>query len=307
MNAEYTTHDPRRVDRTFHGPNGDFHWIDWGGSGPLLHIGHATGFCAGIYSPLARRLRSRLHVVGMDDRGHGLTTAPADPKRLKDWGIFADDLERFLDHFGRPVIAAGHSRGGSAAVMAAERRPDLIQALILIDPTILPLSWIWWWAVKKAGLGRRIPIARTAANRRNNWPDRAAVYKSWVGRGPFAKWREGFLEHYAAEGVKDNPDGAVSLACDPVWESTCFAAANHYDWGRIARLKQPVLVLYGLESDTFLRPAVRRFAKTAPHAIMIGYEKTGHFVPMERPDRTASDILSFLTDRGLLPEPEAAP
>jgi pimeloyl-ACP methyl ester carboxylesterase len=32
----------------------------------------------------------------------------------------------------------GHSRGATASLLLAGKRPDLIRALVLIDPTILP-------------------------------------------------------------------------------------------------------------------------------------------------------------------------
>jgi pimeloyl-ACP methyl ester carboxylesterase len=64
---------------TFKAPDGDFSYIDWGGSGPLAHLAHATGFCAGTYTPIAGKLCHRLRVLGMDDRGHGRTTAEAYP------------------------------------------------------------------------------------------------------------------------------------------------------------------------------------------------------------------------------------
>ena len=64
-----------------------------------------------MYGALAERLGSRLRVLGMDDRGHGTTTAPADPGRLKNWDVFVNDLERFFEHLDEPVIAMGHSRG----------------------------------------------------------------------------------------------------------------------------------------------------------------------------------------------------
>ncbi|MGD8990417.1 MAG: hypothetical protein PVI00_03070, partial [Desulfobacterales bacterium] len=39
-------------------------------------------------------------------------------------------------------------------------------ALVLIDPTILPFSWMWWWYVfKLTGLTRFVPIVATAAKR----------------------------------------------------------------------------------------------------------------------------------------------
>jgi hypothetical protein len=40
-----------RKDCTFQGKDGPFHYIDWGGSGLVAHFSHATGLCAGTYTP----------------------------------------------------------------------------------------------------------------------------------------------------------------------------------------------------------------------------------------------------------------
>ena len=155
------------IDRTFSGPDGEFHYLDWEGQGPLAVLSHATGFCARLYTPLAKLLTPHLHLVGLDDRGHGRTSAPADPRRLKNWKTFAADTKRFLEHLGPPAILIGHSRGGTSGLFLAVHRPDLVRALILIDPTILPLSWAAWsWLIKWLQLGRHIPIASKAARRR---------------------------------------------------------------------------------------------------------------------------------------------
>jgi pimeloyl-ACP methyl ester carboxylesterase len=144
-----------RKDCNFQASDGEFHYIDWGGNGPVSHFSHATGLCAGVYTPLADKLKSRLKIFGMDDRGHGRTTATANPKKLKNWNIFVSDLEHFFESLNGPVIAMGHSRGATASLILAARRPDLVRALILIDPTILPYSWTWGWALAKAvGLSR---------------------------------------------------------------------------------------------------------------------------------------------------------
>jgi hypothetical protein len=45
-----------RQDHTFQGTDGKFHFADWGGKGPLAHFSHASGLCAGTYTPLAERL-----------------------------------------------------------------------------------------------------------------------------------------------------------------------------------------------------------------------------------------------------------
>jgi len=290
-----------RQDYTFKGPDGDFHYIDWGGNGPIAHFSHATGLCASVYTPFAQQLNDELHLIGMDDRGHGKTSASADPDKLRDWDIFADDMACFFEHLGHPVIAMGHSRGAAASLLLAVRRPDLVSALVLIDPTILPFSWMWWWYLaKKTGLASRVPIVATAAKRKNNWPNRQAVLESYRRKAVFHSWQDGFLEAYVADGTSQTDNGTVKLCCEPAWEARCFAVCPHDIWRHVPLLKQPTLVLYGADSDTFLASAVRRFKSAVPQAIFQRFENTGHFVPMQRPEESARAILSFLKDKAVI-------
>lgn len=286
---------------TFKGSDGDFSYIDWGGSGPLAHFAHATGFCAGTYTPIAEKLCHKLRVLGMDDRGHGRTTAEADPRNLKSWDVFAQDQEQFFKHLKEPVIAIGHSRGAVASLLLAVKRPDIIRALILIDPTILPFSWMWWWYLaKKTGFAKRVPIAARAARRNPFWPDTETILNTYSAKHPFRSWGRGFLEGYIADGTTLSDNGGIRLCCTPEWESRCFSVCSHDIWRYIPQIQQPTLVLYGSESDTFLAPAVKRFQTKVPHAIIGRFDRTSHFVPMERPDDTVEAIFTFLQEKGLL-------
>jgi pimeloyl-ACP methyl ester carboxylesterase len=282
-------------DCFFQGTDGDFHFINWGGDGPLVHFAHATGLCAGAYTPLADILRPQLNILGLDDRGHGQTRAPANPASLSNWDVFADDLEQFLIHLGNPVIAMGHSRGAVVSLMLAIRRPDLIKALVLIDPTILPYSWMWWWYLAKiSGLARWMPIVATAAKRRRDWPDQESILNSYRQKSVFRSWQDGFLEAYIAGGTEKMLQGGIRLCCEPAWESKCFCVCPHDIWRYVPQLKQPVLILYGADSDTFLSPAVKRFQSMVPQARFGCFEKCSHFVPMEQPGATSKAIFDFL-------------
>jgi len=290
-----------RQDHMFQATDGNFHFVDWGGSGPFAHFSHATGLCAGTYSPLVEKLTPYMRVCGMDDRGHGRTQAPANPQELKNWDIFVDDLERFVKNLGAPVIALGHSLGAAVSLLLAIKRPQLIRALILIDPTILPFSWMWWWYLAKlTGLARFVPIVATAAKRKRVWPDRVSILEAYRSKAVFQTWQDGFLDAYIQDGTEKTENGTIRLCCHPLWESKCFAACPHDIWRYIPRLQKPALVLYGAASDTFLASAAKRFKTKVPAAALRCFEDAGHFVPMEKPGETAEVILDFLKNEKIL-------
>lgn len=284
-----------RRDHILLGSNDDFHYIDWGGSGPLGHFAHATGFCAGTYTPLIELLRRHVRMLGMDHRGHGKTRAPAKPHELKNWYLFSDDLERFFEHLGEPVIAMGHSLGAVASLLVAIKRPELVRALVLIDPTILPLSWMWWWFLaQKTGLIRLVPIVAGAARRKRVWADRAAISNAYRGKTPFKSWKSGFLESYINDGTEPTGNGTIRLCCDPAWESRCFAAYPADMWRCIGQVQPPTLLLYGAQSVAFRASAAKRLTAKLQNAVVRRFEKTSHFVPMERPDKCVEAVLAFL-------------
>jgi pimeloyl-ACP methyl ester carboxylesterase len=288
-------------DNTFITHDGAFHYVNWRGAGPLAHISHATGFCAGMYGPLAGRLGSRLRVLGMDDRGHGTTTALADPAKLKNWDVFVNDLERFFEHLNEPVIAMGHSRGAVTSMMVAIKRPDLVRAVILIDPTILaPSLNLLLLMTQKVKLTGLIPIVSGAAHRRSVWPDRQTILDAYRAKPSFSSWKDGFLEGYVGHCTKNTEGGKISLCCEPAWEAQSFAVCPTDVWRVLPRLKVPTLVLYGSQSDVFLSSAARKFRRKVPHAVLKRFEQTSHFVPMERPDETAGAILRFLEENHLI-------
>lgn len=284
-----------KTDGRFDGQRGRFHFIDWGGDGPYAHFSHATGLCAAVYSPLVRPLTEALHVLGMDDRGHGKTEAPADPAQLTGWSVFARDLEAFLESRKTPFVAMGHSRGAVASLLLADKRPDLVKALVLVDPTIMPWAHTWYiYLLKKTGLIRRIPIASRAAKRRAAWPDLETIRSVYQKKSMFRSWDPECLDGYLDDGTRKSSDGTLQLSCTPAWESRCFSVYPHDLWRFVPVVRQPTLVVYGGRSDTFLRSAAQRFQRQLPHARFHCFAGNGHFVPMERPRETAAVILDFV-------------
>lgn len=71
-------------------------------------------------------------VIAVDLRGHGRSSVPADGYTPR---LFAADLTRLLERLDTaPVVAMGHSLGTVVASTLAVEHPELVSALILVDP-----------------------------------------------------------------------------------------------------------------------------------------------------------------------------
>jgi pimeloyl-ACP methyl ester carboxylesterase len=130
------------------------------------------------------------------------------------------------------------------------------------------------------------------------WPDRETILATYRSRPPFSRWREEFLRAYVEEGAGPAPGGGVAWRCHPRWEARCFTTCPYDIWRDVARVRCPTLVIYGLESNTFLGAAARRFARTCQSAKLMGLAGTSHFVPMERPEETVAAIAAFVSGLG---------
>ena len=205
---------------------------------------HANGFNALTYRTLLAPLSGSLRIWAPDLRGHGSTTLPAEGGDRRDWHDHRDDLVTLLDSLdGPPVILAGHSMGGTSALLAAAERPDRVGGLVLFDPVI----WSRWvvTAFKLPlldRLGSRIPLVRNALRRRKVFDSREQAMAAYLGRGAFRGWPEMMLADYIADGLIETPEG-YTLACDPTWEASNYAAQSHDPWRALKRLDCPVTVL----------------------------------------------------------------
>ncbi|HVE93732.1 MAG TPA: alpha/beta hydrolase [Acidimicrobiales bacterium] len=82
-------------------------------------------------------------VIAYDRRGyaHSIEIAPT--------GGLDEQVEDLLEIVGdEPASVVGHSLGGVIALMAAQRRPELVVAVGVYEP---PMPWLDWWPNTTAG------------------------------------------------------------------------------------------------------------------------------------------------------------
>lgn len=95
-------------------------------------------FCGGFHSNMRGSKASRLAILcrqkswgytRFDYRGHGASEGDADAFTLHDW---LEDTLSIIDGLDRAVILVGSSMGGWIATLAALRRRDKVQGLLLL-------------------------------------------------------------------------------------------------------------------------------------------------------------------------------
>jgi pimeloyl-ACP methyl ester carboxylesterase len=102
-------------------------YVETTGSGPPVLFLHGATGSSRTYGWLELEGRT---TVRMDFRGHGASGRTPGAYLIQD---YVDDA---LSALGEPAFVVGHSLGGVAAWMAAQRRPELVTGLFLEDPPL---------------------------------------------------------------------------------------------------------------------------------------------------------------------------
>ncbi|MBM3671826.1 MAG: alpha/beta hydrolase [Actinobacteria bacterium] len=226
--------------------------LDWGGEGEPLVILHPTGFCAGFFDPLARRLRDKFRPIGVDLRGHGGTDSP-DPAHPFTYPKMALDVLALLDHLGVSSWSSlGESGGGGVSVLVDRERPGAVRKMVLCEAIAFDLERVVQTPAGPRGGGNF--MADIARKRRPVWPDRETVRASYAARPPLDALAPEFLDAYVRWGFVDRPDGQVELACPPEDEARMFEISADEDGAKAAfahltSLSCDAVVLAGLSSN----------------------------------------------------------
>jgi pimeloyl-ACP methyl ester carboxylesterase len=228
--------------------------LDWGGDGEPLLLLHPNGFCAGLFDPLARRLRDAYRPIGVDLRAHGGTDVPPDPANDYRFALMAADVLAVLDTLGvERVVALGESLGGGVAVLVDAARPGAIRRLLLCEAIAFGPEVIGAPKLATRRSGENF-MATAARKRRAVWADRATVRTSYASRPPLDALEPAALDAYVRWGFVDRDDGQVELACPPEAEATIFEESSdergaQAAWDHLADLRAPTVVLHGTSSN----------------------------------------------------------
>jgi len=279
------------IRKTLPLPEGEVSCLAWEAAPPGLHFAHATGFNAETYRGLLTPLAERMGIVACDQRGHGFSTLPAEPDRLKGWTLYRDDLGHILDRLDAgPPILSGHSMGGTVSLMAATRWPARVRGLVLVEPVMVPLFARLFMALARlSGKNLEPNLADRAEQRRDTFPSLDAALASYTGRGAFRTWPAETVGDYLRGGLTADPDThAMRLACRPSWEAATFRAAPSVMARLVRHVKCPVTIIYGTVGSTCRESEVDVFRRAGARIVKV--DGASHFLPMEHPEIVRDEI-----------------
>ncbi|HBZ68688.1 MAG TPA: hypothetical protein DEP35_02625 [Deltaproteobacteria bacterium] len=272
-----------------------FRALEWLGAGPPVLLLHATSFCADVWGPAWLAAcdagASGRRALAADARGHGRTSAPLEACEYA-WPRFADDAVALAEACAGPegVILVGHSSGGSAALVAAARRPDLVRAVVAVEPVLFdpPLAG----SELDSFAGSR-GMAERARRRRASFQSREEAREALVRRFPYSGFAATSFDAFLAGGLAPREDG-VELRCSPEVEAWTYEGASALDlWGEAAEISVPVLLLRA-EHTAIPEPQASQLRSRAKRLQIQEVGAATHFAPLEQPEEVGRAIGQFV-------------
>ena len=261
-----------------------------------IYFSHANGFNGFMYKTLLNKISNNQKIISYDLRGHGKSTIPAEPDKLKSWHRYSDDLINILNKNQKPSILIGHSLGGTTSLLVALKRPELVSKIILIDPVLLPLTyWLGTKAMQSIGLIEKIhPMVRGALIRKNNWKSKEEAFEYFSGKKLFRKVIPEAITDYIEGGMKQTNESSFCLNCDPRWEAATFKLTAGEIWFNLKKSEIPTKIILTPNSYVCNKKSQKKLSQYLSKMEVVTIANTTHMLPLEDIEGVSNEILNFL-------------
>lgn len=295
--------DPSTPESRWADLDGPVHYVDYGGpgSGPTLLLVHGLGGSLLNWAAIAPTLAQTCQVLALDLVGFGRTQPFGRSPRIRD---NRDLLARFVDEvIGHPVIVVGNSMGGLLSMLLADRRPDLVSGLVLVDPAVPvgptarpdPAVSLMFGAYAVPA------VARVFMSRRRSLMSAEAQAMAVLRlccvdtkRVPLQVLQQHLQLAHEREGYS-NVDAELVVA----GRSLVFVLARRrWLYALMGRISVPVLLIHGSKDRLVPIAAARSVAQSNPWWRFEVAEDVGHVPQLEAPEWTVARIQDWLAAEG---------
>lgn len=257
---------------------------------PTLYFGHANAYPPEAYQQLLSPLLADHQVISYLQRG--LWQPSPHINTINSWHDLADDVIRFFDQQDlKHVIAVGHSLGAVTSFLAAQKRPDLFKAMVMIEPVVYSRAFCGLNAVMPKYLKKKVPIINKALNRPDVWENKKQAFAFHRRARAFRRITDAVLWDFIEHGVV--PKGSqMTLRYPKIWEAKCYATVTYFR-NLLLTSTLPVLAFRGSDTDTVPADFWQKW-QSNPHHQLIECAHASHLLPFEQPELLAEHIKSFI-------------
>lgn len=236
------------------------------------------------WASIAKRFSRNYQCLIYDQRGHGRSFHPSSGFELED---YSRDLEELLDFLGwsGPIYLVGHSMGGRVALHFADRHPERVDRLVIVD--IGPSSD--WQSM--SSIIEKLDFVPSPFGSR----DEARHFFA----GPFMeKYKSKMLSDFFYSNLVEKEGGFQWIFSKELIRKTLETSRHRDYWGEFRQLAMETLYIRGGNSTDLKRDDFEKVLANNPKIKGVEVEGAGHWVHAEKPTETIRIIEDFFNIAG---------
>lgn len=261
--------------------------IDHGGDGPLIVFVHGLEGSALNWDLIAPELTKNHRVIAPDLSGFGYTP-PHDGGSSVEYN--AEVVRGVIDHFGGRATLIGNSMGALVALIAADRYPERVTSLVLIDtaapmfslahvhfPTVtrLAIPLIPWFGPKMVEAYR----ARTSVDQ---GVSEAMIF---VSANPESLDPSVVANATEIATLRRTQSWSVDALRDATSSIAPYVLGKRRYSALIHRITQPTLVIHGTEDRLVNAASAKWMGRERPEWSVALIQGVGHIPMLETPEK----------------------
>jgi pimeloyl-ACP methyl ester carboxylesterase len=246
----------------------DLHHGEQGTGDPPALLIHGTG--PAIWGELPGRLAEHRRTIVYDRRGYGDSPGPTGTNAY----AHAQDAAALLEELGAaPAIVVGWSWGGIVALALAERRPELVAGLVLLEAPLHLKS--------RPNLAQLRAIGGAILlDRRGREHDAVERFARWAIAGTGGGW----------DSLPPEQRELMRANARPALDELRVGTGEELKPKRLATIEARGIWLVGDRSQPDFARAARRRAGLLRHFTVRTVTGAGHGIQLDRPDAVAAAV-----------------
>jgi non-heme chloroperoxidase len=228
------------------------------------------------FEPVLPHLPESIHAFAMTQRGHGDADRPATGYRTRD---FAADVMAFADALRLgPVVVVGSSMGSTNAQRFAIDHPERVLGLVLAS------SFATY---------RGNPMAI------DFWQSGVSQLTDPIDPGFVREFQESTLAQPISPAFLGTVVQESLKVPARVWRAAFEGFLEDDFASELDKIEAPTLLVWGARDTLCPRHDQHVLLRAIPGARLVVYERAGHALHWEEPERFAADLVAFVNGLGI--------